>query len=396
MRKRIVVLAALAGSLMAALGLLAQGALAGAPLSCGDTVMTSVTLTQDLLNCPGNGLVVGADNITIDGAGHTISGNAVDLNSPPSQVGILNNGYENVTIKNVTVENFLDNGIELINGAARNKILRVTVRNNDDNGVRARAGSDHLLIARSTAASNALDGFRADDSDWVKMLWNTARGHSQDPFELGDVDDVPRNALIAWNRAIDNGPNGDDYDLAGSGHRIIGNKSIRGGDGFEFEDTFDSGLVKGNVVSEPRQSGFRFRDDATGSRFIANRLTGGGEHGMNVRGDENTFKRNIIKAYGWSGIHLVNAFGQVATGNVFSRNVVVGNGVNPAPDDGAGDLDSRDDGIHDDGVDNTIRTTTALKNADHGIQGNASTIDGGGNVAFGNGGVQCANVICFP
>src|SRR5436190_10859883 len=35
-------------------------------VSCGDTITTSTTLDSDLVNCPNNGVVIGADNITLD------------------------------------------------------------------------------------------------------------------------------------------------------------------------------------------------------------------------------------------------------------------------------------------------------------------------------------------
>ncbi|MEU0517257.1 right-handed parallel beta-helix repeat-containing protein [Streptosporangium sp. NPDC006007] len=53
---------------------------AGASMSavgCGDTLTSSVALTVDLTCAPGNGLTVDADNITIDLAGHTVSGDMV-------------------------------------------------------------------------------------------------------------------------------------------------------------------------------------------------------------------------------------------------------------------------------------------------------------------------------
>src|SRR2546430_10736326 len=35
-------------------------------LHCGEVITASTTLTSDLLNCPDNGIVIGADNITVD------------------------------------------------------------------------------------------------------------------------------------------------------------------------------------------------------------------------------------------------------------------------------------------------------------------------------------------
>lgn len=47
-----------------------------APLACGDTITTDTTLTADLLACPGDGLIIGADNITLDCDGHKVTGTA--------------------------------------------------------------------------------------------------------------------------------------------------------------------------------------------------------------------------------------------------------------------------------------------------------------------------------
>ena len=43
-------------------------------VSCGATITRDTTLKADLTNCPGDGLVIGADNITLDLNGHTIDG----------------------------------------------------------------------------------------------------------------------------------------------------------------------------------------------------------------------------------------------------------------------------------------------------------------------------------
>jgi hypothetical protein len=55
-------------------GMLASPASAEDPIECGDTITHSVTLTADLGPCPGDGLIVGADGITIDLGGHTLTG----------------------------------------------------------------------------------------------------------------------------------------------------------------------------------------------------------------------------------------------------------------------------------------------------------------------------------
>jgi hypothetical protein len=62
---------------IAAVGFIAlsPGNAFAAPVSCGDTIVANTTLHADLVNCSGIGLVIGADGITLDLNGHTITGN---------------------------------------------------------------------------------------------------------------------------------------------------------------------------------------------------------------------------------------------------------------------------------------------------------------------------------
>jgi len=69
---------------------------AGAPLHCGATITKSTKLTQDLTNCPGVGIRIGADAITLDLNGHTVSAAA---KRNPKAHGILNVGHDRVTIE---------------------------------------------------------------------------------------------------------------------------------------------------------------------------------------------------------------------------------------------------------------------------------------------------------
>ena len=60
---------------------------------CGSVVSGSVVLQADLVNCPADGLIVGAPNTRIDLNGRTISGT-----NAAGSVGIRINGHLNVTI----------------------------------------------------------------------------------------------------------------------------------------------------------------------------------------------------------------------------------------------------------------------------------------------------------
>ena len=62
---------------------LGSGQALASHVSCGDTITTDTTLDSDLVNCPNNGIVIGADNITLDLNGHTIDGDGRRVDSCP-------------------------------------------------------------------------------------------------------------------------------------------------------------------------------------------------------------------------------------------------------------------------------------------------------------------------
>jgi hypothetical protein len=73
-------------------------------VSCGATITTDTKLDSDLINCPSNGIVIGADNITLDLNGHTIGGDGVPaggcFDEGVCDVGISNEaGHAGVTIE---------------------------------------------------------------------------------------------------------------------------------------------------------------------------------------------------------------------------------------------------------------------------------------------------------
>src|SRR5215475_13375349 len=67
---RLGAVALLAGGLTAATGGVAQAS----ALHCGEVITADTRLSSDLVNCLDNGLVIGADNITLDLNGHVIAG----------------------------------------------------------------------------------------------------------------------------------------------------------------------------------------------------------------------------------------------------------------------------------------------------------------------------------
>ena len=89
---------------------------AGATPGCGETITKSIHLTTNLANCAGDGLIIGAKDVTIDLSGYSIGGVKAD-----HSVGIRNpKAYSGVTIRDGTIQGF-DDGI-VITARARRRI----------------------------------------------------------------------------------------------------------------------------------------------------------------------------------------------------------------------------------------------------------------------------------
>ncbi len=106
-------------------------------LACGATLSQSASLSSDLLDCPANGIVIGADGITLDCAGRFIDGDVSDTN-----YGIYLNNRENVTIKNCVVTDF-ELGLYLL--SSRNNTLQNNKLSSSSNGIYLRASSNNTL-----------------------------------------------------------------------------------------------------------------------------------------------------------------------------------------------------------------------------------------------------------
>src|ERR687888_1206711 len=84
---------------------LGPGAASTQPLTCGQTITRDTTLHADLGPCPGDGLVIGAANVTVDLNGHAILGD--DTGNSGGDVGVGNEtGYDGTVIENGAIRGF--------------------------------------------------------------------------------------------------------------------------------------------------------------------------------------------------------------------------------------------------------------------------------------------------
>ncbi len=144
------------------------------PCGCGDTVVASTTLTNNL-DCSdeesfAHGLIVGADNITIDGNNHTMAGSNswIDSNS-----GIHNpDGYDNITIQNFTNITNFDIGIYLASSTA-SIIQNNTISTSSHYGIYLNSSNNNIIIDNFTHSNNVI-GLYLNHSNYNTITSNTA------------------------------------------------------------------------------------------------------------------------------------------------------------------------------------------------------------------------------
>src|SRR3954454_2701590 len=102
---------------------------------CGQTVTADSKLAHDLTDCPGLGIVIGADGITLDLNGHTVDGDGV-----ADVEGISNDGHDRVTIKGGRVTDFVE-GV-FVRDARGNRLRELSTGRNRHSGVFVDGGLD--------------------------------------------------------------------------------------------------------------------------------------------------------------------------------------------------------------------------------------------------------------
>ena len=125
-------------SLLLGVPLVATAGAAPAPqaptVKCGQTITKNTTLFADVGPCAGNGIIIGADNITLNLNGHTISGStsAADGNAAgvrlPNRTGVTVTGLPGASGKKGTITGF-DAGV-FINRGSGNAIENLAVIDN--------------------------------------------------------------------------------------------------------------------------------------------------------------------------------------------------------------------------------------------------------------------------
>jgi len=415
---------------IAALTLAAVLLLAAAPafakdgltaVHCGQTLTQSVRLANDLTDCPADGLVIGADAITVDLNGHTIDGlPRAGCDFPEvTRAGIDNSGgYDRVTITGGTVQQF-DVGVTaagFATGMSDSRVHDLTLRDNRHGGVSIGSGADATATADNLLDHNLVAGSACGSG----LVLNTGQ---RNRFVQNRVHDAVSGIVVCCGLSTDG--NSVEHNsvarVADFGIVVFQSGAARverndltdigsGDDGCGAPDTCigievggDSSktVVKDNAITRAQNAGIDVGTCfecgtthlMTDVRVADNTLTATGDGIWLIDTDRDVVARNTVTGSGSFGSPSAFGLGVLlngVSGTRVSRNTITGGGrtiapgilvglppeFNPSPRPVAGNLIARNtvSGQHADGIlvspvaaDTTIARNTTNGNANDGI-----------------------------
>ena len=364
-------------ALAAALILVAgSGPAFASPISCGDTITTDTTLEADLIDCPSNGVVIGADDITLDLNGHVIDGDGTEFADCGKRefcdVGILDIDHDGVTLRDGSTRGF-SYGV-FVGSAHGSRLLSISARRNIFFGVVI--GRSSRALVRNCSLSNNVppegDGLGLFAADHVRVRRNSIRRNAGPGIHVSDSNDnvVKGNVFSQDGPAIavegnDNAIRDNDI-LGGGGIRIspgnrntlVGNR-ISGADESIAIERGRGNLVARNVVIDSRGNGIRLGLDRPP-----------------IGGAGNIVRGNLVRGSQEDGFRVDAEDGH----SLLRRNIAVAAG---------------DDGFDVESPTAKLTGNRAVRNADLGIEAVNGVVDGGANRAAHNGARrQCKSIAC--
>jgi parallel beta-helix repeat protein len=266
-------------------------------LSCGATITQDTKLDADLIDCPGDGIAIGAPNITLDLNGHTVDGTHGQQLGVPGGTGIDNSaGHDGVQLKGP--------------GTVRDFVYGVMLLNASDNVV-------NVLEASANLYGIYLDGDTATGNVFVRnvLVDNVFAG-------ITVTDAYALNVAAGYNSVRRNTAFKNGYGILlggyGDGNVISHNTLYENDKGILLSDSFGRTLVSKNDV---------FRNSLTGidsielqnSRIEKNQVLGNDGVGIKIDDRNNLIEGNDANRNAGDGIF-------VSAENTVRRNTANRNG----------------------------------------------------------------------
>lgn len=187
---------------------------AAVTVTCGQLLTTNTTVSNDLTDCPADGLRIGASGITVNLNGHTIDG----AEEVFASIGIRNSTFDNVVIRNGTVTDF-GTGISFQSGADSSRLQGMRVTSNRT-GINVATASDNVVITGNAVFANTADGIDMSEVDATQVMNNTVTGNG---FIGIDAGFASSRTVVTGNRALSNSVHGISIAFNVPGARVTNN-----------------------------------------------------------------------------------------------------------------------------------------------------------------------------
>jgi parallel beta-helix repeat protein len=377
----LVLIVALSGAGTVALG---GGRAMASAVRCGDTITADTRLESDLTDCPNNGIVIGADHVTLDLNGHLIDGDGRPFSACPKKrfcdFGVVDVGHTGVTVMHGSVREF-DVGA-VVGNTRHSRVVGISSSGNRFGALSLFDSEDSLVQDSSGDGSTARHGggIFLSSSHRIRILHDSFRRNRESGIHVTGS----THNLIEGNRLSDNKQFGIVLGHA-ERNRVRANRIVR------------DGLIGINVAPGNR--------NVIARNFVSHlRRTRGRERSVAIEvdgGNRNLIARNSVLDTPGSAIVLGY--------DVIRGNVVRANRIRRAGADGVQiEETARRTRVTDnlviasggDGFDIKNPTTTLAENRAWwngrlGIDAVAGVIDGGGNLAGHSGDPrQCTQISC--
>lgn len=251
-------------------------------ISCGSTITKSITLTSNIgpCNTTTDGLIIGANNITLNCNGHSITGSRYTSNISNTEgikllrhssdtikncniIGFKNGFYlenstKNMLIGNSALKNYASeislyaqgNGFELINATDNELIGNNSTENIGHGFALYHSANNNTLIQNNASKNYAGSGFVVfADSDYNKLENNTASENNGVGFALTNAVEN----ILFGNNATKNNDFGFTLKLSANNNTLIENTAVKNiGTGFVLSNADYNSLARNTVTENGR------------------------------------------------------------------------------------------------------------------------------------------------
>jgi parallel beta-helix repeat protein len=289
----------LAVACLSVLGLLVvqgAGSAFATHVGCGQSIAEDTTLDSDLLNCPADGVIIGADHITLDLNGHTIEGDGIDFVT--NTAGVKNVGHGDVTVEGGTIRSFA-RGVRI--ESASDNVVRELQLSGVGEGILFLGVTDST-IAKNITTPGTLNGLGIYLSDRSQIERNEFRGGPSGApavvaidVEGGSDNVLERNSITNYGLGILRGggqrtrltrntvigtPLGGIFVFAQSSHVHLERNSVQpsGRDGIFISVGSTQAVLDGNIASASADDGIDVNDPT--ATLAHNRGDGNGDLGI--------------------------------------------------------------------------------------------------------------------